>query len=268
MLKRDGHIHTPFCPHGTTDTLRQYAEEAIKKGFQSITFTEHAPLPPSFTDPTPQKDSAMAQASLERYINEISGLKKEYRGQLNIRTGLEVDYIAEYEDEIKSFLNTYGPFLDESILSVHFLRTSSSYLCLDYDEHTFKKLISECGSIEAVYELYYRSIYSSIVASLGAYKPKRVGHITLVKKFIRLFPYKMSDHIHRLASECLNAVKENGMELDFNTSGLRKTYAGDIYLEDWMIEAAKKKNIPLVFGSDAHQAGDVGYAYEKFTELR
>lgn len=114
----------------------------------------------------------MAQASLERYIHEISGLKKEYRGQFSIRTGLEVDYIAEFEDEITLFLDTYGPYLDDSILSVHFLRTDSSYLCLDYDEHTFKELISACGSIEAVYEQYYRSIYSSIVASLGVYKPK------------------------------------------------------------------------------------------------
>lgn len=114
----------------------------------------------------------MAQASLERYINEISRLKKEYRGQLTIRTGLEVDYIAEFEDEIKLFLDTYGPYLDDSILSVHFLRAGSSYLCLDYDEHTFKELISACGSIEAVYEQYYRSIYSSIVAFLGSNKPK------------------------------------------------------------------------------------------------
>lgn len=59
-----------------------------KKGFQSITFTEHAPLPPSFTDPTPQKDSAMAQASLERYINEISGLKKNIADSLTYGPGL------------------------------------------------------------------------------------------------------------------------------------------------------------------------------------
>ncbi|PJZ00232.1 MULTISPECIES: histidinol-phosphatase HisJ [Bacillus] len=266
MQKRDGHIHTPFCPHGSNDTLRQYAEEALKKGFQSITFTEHAPLPPSFADPTPLKDSAMAHDSLERYIDDISLLKKEYRGQIHIQTGLEVDYIAAFEDEITLLLDTYGPYLDDSILSVHFLRAGSSYLCLDYDEHTFKELISACGSIEAVYEKYYRSIYSSIVASLGSYKPKRVGHITLVQKFIKLFPYSMSKQIRGLVSQCLNAIGENGMALDFNTSGLRKTYAGGIYIEDWMINEAKQKKIPLVFGSDAHQAGDVGYAYETFVK--
>lgn len=128
------------------------------------------------------------------------------------------------------------------------MRTDSSYLCLDYDEHTFKELISACGSIEAVYEQYYRSIYSSIVASLGVYKPKRVGHITLVQKFIKLFPYSMSEHIRGLVSLCLNAIEENGMELDFNTSGLRKTYAGGIYIEDWMLNEAKQRRSRLCLG--------------------
>ncbi|MBJ7897350.1 histidinol-phosphatase HisJ [Bacillus atrophaeus] len=264
MLKRDGHIHTPFCPHGSKDAFTLYIEEAIKKGFQSITFTEHAPLPPSFNDPTPLQDSAMTHASLERYLNELSGLKKEYSGQIDILTGLEVDYISGYEHEIKSFLDTYGPSLDDSILSVHFLPAGSSFLCLDYDEHTFKELIAVYGSVENVYEQYYNEIYSSIVASIGPFKPRRIGHLTLVKKFAKLFPYEMSATVRKLVSRCLDAIKANGMELDFNTAGLRKTYAGEIYLEEWMIAAAKQKKIPLVYGSDAHQAQDIGYSYESY----
>ena len=44
-MKRDGHIHTPFCPHGTTDSFETYIEKAIANNFTEITFTEHAPLP-------------------------------------------------------------------------------------------------------------------------------------------------------------------------------------------------------------------------------
>lgn len=43
MEKRDAHIHTPFCPHGSKDALKQYVEKALERGFTSITFTEHAP---------------------------------------------------------------------------------------------------------------------------------------------------------------------------------------------------------------------------------
>lgn len=57
------------------------------------------------------------------------------------------------------------------------------------------------------------------------------------------------------------------MSLDFNTSGLRKTYARSIYLDPWMIDLAKQKKIPLIFGSDAHQAEDLGYAYDQFEDI-
>ncbi|MGE6628860.1 histidinol-phosphatase HisJ [Bacillus sp. NPDC077027] len=267
MLKQDAHIHTPFCPHGSADSFHIYIEQAIKKGFDSITFTEHAPLPPSFVDPTPDQDSAMKHSDIEAYINTLGQLKKEYKGQLIVKTGLEVDYIKAYEEETRAFLDCYGPALDDSILSVHFLPAFDSYICLDFDEHAFKQLIEIYGSIEQVYSLYFQEIHSSILSSLGTFKPKRIGHITLVQKFIQLFPYQMSSTLRDQVVLCLNETEKKGMSLDFNTSGLRKTYARSIYLDDWMIEIAKQKKIPLVFGSDAHQAEDVGYAYDQFEKI-
>ena len=46
--------------------------------------------------------------------------EKEYDGQISILTGLETDFITGYEEETAAFLNTYGPSLDDGILSVHF----------------------------------------------------------------------------------------------------------------------------------------------------
>lgn len=66
--------------------------------------------------------------------------------------GFEVDYIVEFEDEIKLFLDIYGLYLDDSILFVYFLCVGFFYLCFDYDEYIFKELILVCGSIEVVYE--------------------------------------------------------------------------------------------------------------------
>ncbi|QII50228.1 histidinol-phosphatase HisJ [Bacillus paralicheniformis] len=264
MLKRDGHVHSPFCPHGSKDEFRYYIEELCKKGFRSVSFTEHAPLPPSFTDPTPEKDSAMPISELDRYIERLTDLKEEYKGQLDVLIGLEVDYIRAFEHETKAFLDQYGTHLDDSILSVHFLPAGSSYICLDYDEKAFQQLIGCYGSTEQVYLAYYDEIYSSIVSPLGAFKPKRIGHITLAKKFVKLFPYTLSESVRKSVSSCLDEAAKRGFELDFNTSGLRKPYAGDVYMEEWMIKEAEQKNIPLVFGSDAHQAEDAGFGYEHF----
>lgn len=266
MKKQDGHIHTPFCPHGSSDPLKAYIEEAIKQGFESITFTEHAPLPEGFKDPVPQEDSAMPLSQIELYVKQIGEAKQEYKRQIEIKVGLEVDYINGFEKETTSFLDTYGPQIDDSILSVHFLPVNDGFLCMDYDDSTFAELVSIYETIENVYEAYYKQVYSSIITPLGRYKPIRIGHIALVKKFVERFPYTMSERIRNLVYSCLNEISAAGMELDFNTSGLRKKLAKTIYLEEWMIEAALQKKIPLIFGSDAHQASDIGHSYHKFSE--
>ncbi|RKJ34034.1 histidinol-phosphatase HisJ, partial [Butyricicoccus sp. 1XD8-22] len=96
-MKRDGHIHSPFCPHGTEDTFEQYIEKAIESGFTQITFTEHAPLPTNFKDPTPDKDSGMNPKHLKPYIEKLTELKEVYSKDISIHIGLEIDYIVGYE---------------------------------------------------------------------------------------------------------------------------------------------------------------------------
>ena len=79
MFKKDGHIHTHFCPHGTKDSFREYIEKAISLGFKEISFTEHAPLPDGFIDTTPTHDSAMSAEQLELYFAEIQSHKEKYK---------------------------------------------------------------------------------------------------------------------------------------------------------------------------------------------
>lgn len=86
-MKRDGHIHTPFCPHGSTDSIEKYVEKAITSGFKEITFTEHAPLPENFVDPTPDKDSGMNPAYLMDYFKQLQCAKEQYESQIKINIG-------------------------------------------------------------------------------------------------------------------------------------------------------------------------------------
>lgn len=136
-MKRDGHIHSPFCPHGSSDSFVQYIEKAISHHFTDITFTEHAPLPNNFVDPTPQKDSGMNPHDLMPYFEELQHLQKQYAQDIRIRIGLEVDYIQGFEQETRQFLDTYGHFLDDAILSVHFLQWQDSFVCIDFSPECF-----------------------------------------------------------------------------------------------------------------------------------
>lgn len=260
-MKRDGHIHTPFCPHGTADALERYVEKAIQHQFTDITFTEHAPLPANFIDPAPEKDSAMNPNQLSAYIETLYQLKERYKNDIRIHIGLEVDYIAGYEKETAAFLNDIGPALDDGILSVHFLEWKGEYVCIDYSEGEFMKFAEKVGSVEAVYDLYYDTVIKSIEADLGPYKPRRIGHPTLVHKF--QLAHKTSIDDTRRIKEVLDKMKEHGYELDVNSAGLSKKYCLEPYPPFPMIDYAKSIGLPLVFGSDAHSVKDLHQHYEK-----
>ena len=122
MRIKDGHVHTPYCPHGTDESVSAYIEKAIELGYKELTFTEHAPLPKGFIDPAPTRDSAMQKEQLYTYIEEIKRCKQKYETKITINIGLEVDYIEDWEQETTILLNEIGPYLDDSILSVHFLK--------------------------------------------------------------------------------------------------------------------------------------------------
>ncbi|MCD5323875.1 MULTISPECIES: histidinol-phosphatase HisJ [Pontibacillus] len=257
----DGHVHTPFCPHGTRDTLKHYIENAISKTYSSISFTEHAPLPPSFKDPVPTKDSGMDIKRIDDYITTLGDLKRTYEKDITIHIGLEVDYIEGYQKEITNFLNQYGPYLTDSILSVHFLLSGNEYVCLDYNPASFQTLVNETGGVDEVHRLYYKTLLRSIEADLGPYKPTRIGHMTLSNKFQSLFPTSTS--FAQETDAVLEKVKEKEYSLDVNTAGLRKPYCQTTYPPLPIVKKASQKGIKLIYGSDAHKAEDLGAGYDQ-----
>ncbi|MDX8047061.1 histidinol-phosphatase HisJ [Gracilibacillus sp. S3-1-1] len=260
----DYHVHTQFCPHGSDDTIEQYIETAIQKGLKEITFTEHAPLPSEFVDPTPDKDSAMAWEDVERYIAIIERCKKTYESQIKINLGFELDYIEGYEDAITSFLKTYGPYIDDAILSVHMLRTPDGrYVCIDFSDTEFAKIIRLFGSIEAVYDKYYQTVEKAIVADLGPYKPNRIGHLTLIHKYQR--KYAVDGSYTVTIERLLDLIVQRDLELDINTAGLYKADCLELYPPQSIINKALAKGIRWKPGSDSHSAETIARGFDQLT---
>lgn len=265
-LQGDFHVHSPFCPHGTTDPLKLYIENAIERGLTEISFTEHAPLPENFMDPTPQKDCGMSKKQTDAYIEAVQQLKLEYKNDITIHLGLEVDYIEGYEKETKELLNNYGEYLDDSILSVHLLLTSHDhYVCLDYSSDMFGEIIEQFGSVDLVYNKYYETIQQAILSDLGVYKPKRVGHLTLIEKFKKRYPAK--DNYEATIESILELIRTRDLALDINTAGLFKEECKTIYPPFSIIQKAKAKGIRLFPGSDSHSAETVGRAFDQLKNI-
>ncbi|MGJ7920411.1 histidinol-phosphatase HisJ [Neobacillus sp. LXY-4] len=265
MLK-DGHIHSPYCPHGTKDSFKEYVEKAITLGFKEISFTEHAPLPSGFIDTTPTQDSGMQMDELQSYFHDISIIQNEYHRHIKINCGLEVDYIEGYEVEIKDFLTSFGPQLDDAILSVHFLKHDNGYDCMDYSPEVFGQMVTIYGSIDALYKKYYDTLLKSVNADLGPFKPKRIGHITLAQKFKKRFPTESRFELE--VDNLLLAIKEKGYQLDYNGAGCAKPLCREPYPPLWIIKKAIALDIPLVYGSDAHQVKELAQGIDQMEIIK
>ncbi|WP_214710003.1 MULTISPECIES: histidinol-phosphatase HisJ [unclassified Exiguobacterium] len=258
-VTRDGHLHTPFCPHGSSDSLEAYVKRALNQGIKTLTFTEHAPLPDRFQDPTPEQDSAMALDLLPRYIEALQTLKRSYP-ELDLRIGLEIDYLPGYESETLALLEPYADVLDEAILSQHFLLVDDELLPIDFSAETFDVLVKRVGSFEAVMKQYYKALAAGLAFPWERLKVDRIGHIDLPIKYQHNYTWDRSN-VQDEQTRLLQTIATRGFGLDLNTAGLRKPECGQPYAIDVASEAAAL-GIPFVLGSDAHIAFDVGAGFE------
>lgn len=264
LPRRDGHTHTEFCPHGSREATEQFIERAIALGFESYSLTEHPPLPRDFFDPTPDQSCGMRREELEPYLIHAQELKKRYVDRIEIRVGLEVDYIPGYEPDVREMLNTHGAELDDALLSVHFLEGRGGWRCVDFSPEDFQEgLIEPYGSVEAVHQAYWTVVKQAIEADLGPYKPRRMSHLSLVHKFQLKYPLKNPQHFRAQVSEILDTIQERGMELDLDAAGLFKPDCREIYPAPWILAEAVKRRIPIVYGSDTHSVKGVGQGFDE-----
>lgn len=256
---RDGHIHSHYCPHGTKDEFEKYIENALKRGLKEISFTEHLPLPHGCMKQEEIDISAPSEEVMLDYFNEINLYKEKYKGKIKINAGVEVDYLEGLEDKTKEMLDKYGEYIEDSILSVHFFNIDDKYYCMDASKSGFGLLIDMLGDIDKVYDKFYETLLKSINSDLGKYKPKRIGHPTLIRIFNLEYPHEYKNT--ELMETVVKAIKEKDYEIDYNSSGLRKPYCKEKYPSGKFMELVKKYNIRMVNGSDSHAAEDVGKGF-------
>lgn len=258
---RDGHIHSPYCPHGTNDTFEMYVEKAIEKGLEEISFTEHMPFPLYFMEDKKFLDECVAsKENMKKYFEDVKKLKEKYKDKIKINIGAEVDFLDGYEEETKKILNEFGTNLEDGLLSVHFIKIGDKFTDIDGKEG-FERAIKALGNTEKVYDKYYETLLKAIKSDLGEFKPRRIGHPNLIRIFNKLYPLEYKNK--ELLEEIVKELKKRDYEVDVNTAGLRKLYCGEIYVSDILKELIEKYEIKKVYGSDSHTASDVGRDFDQ-----
>lgn len=274
-MKRDGHTHTHFCLHGSGEEAEGFVIRAIELGFTMYSLTEHLPYPPKMLDklPYPKEwlDSIRIRGDdFDAYLREMEKLKKKYRGRIQLLVGAEIDFLPEDLDYTRAMLKEYGPYLDDSLLSVHFLKGRGGWRCVDHSPADFREgLLQYYNGYEQVQLAYYRAHKEALECDLGPYKPKRIAHFSLCNKFQCCFnpERKVAEEVKKEVIALLDYMSQHGYSLDVNAAGLYKEYCREIYPSFWVIALAAQRDIPLVYGSDAHAISEVGRSYEVYENL-
>lgn len=275
MIKKDGHTHTRFSHHGSTEQLDEYIEHAIKLGFTEYVVTEHAPLPQKFLEtfvgPDDARDnSAMAADELLLYKSEVERIQVKYGDQITIKAGFEIDYLKNYESDIRRFLKEQASWIDEIVLSVHFLPNNDGIIApIDYDPETLSAYFSdERQNPQVLFQRYYDAVMQSVNFDTGLKIPVRVGHITLIRKYQKLLQLPPFDEaIKQQITELLQKIKQKNYQLDFNAAGFSKPYNGESYPTFDIAEQAVKMGIKLIYGSDAHNVDALGLYFDEMNHF-
>lgn len=110
------HTHTKRCNHAIGED-REYVENAIQGGLETLGFADHAPY--VFPYPDYYSTFRMRTDELHNYAESVRALQKEYAKDIRILLGFELEYYPDLHAEEMKFLSQVKP--DYLIMGQHFM---------------------------------------------------------------------------------------------------------------------------------------------------
>lgn len=243
-MPADYHTHTPLCKHAAGEP-EEYVEAAILAGVSEYGISDHAPMTPE-----PFDDWRMELAELDLYLAWIERAKVHAGERLNIRMGLECDWLPGCEQWTKK-LKAMADW-DYLIGSVHYLGSD-----FDFDNPKWLGKWAEVD-IEEIWTRYWQAY--SAMADSGLFTI--LGHPDLIKKF----SYRPEGDLSRFYEPVIDTIAASGSLIELNTAGWYKPCA-EQYPNVEFLELANQAGIGLLISSDAHAPGEVGRDFQKAIQI-
>lgn len=244
------HSHTHFCDG--KGKVKEYIQAAIEKGMPVYGISSHNPLPN-------RADWGMHEQDFENYLNEISAVKEEVGDQIEILSGLEVDYFP-FIDKPLHWIDR----LDYWIGSVHFIDKFDDGKDWEIDGSTavFKKGFEEIfySDIRAVVQRYY-DLTIEMIEKWGS---PILGHLDKIKIHNRKQHFFNERDLWYLekVEEVLEAAKRNNTIIEVNTRGLYKGITEEPYPSYTILEMIRERHIPIMLNSDSHHVREMDGEFE------
>lgn len=236
-VRSSAHVHTEFC-HG--DVAAHVCEAAYEKGFISLGFTSHAPMPYGYG-----QRAAEPQSWKTAYLQELNRLRQVWAGRIKIYRAIERDDCAT--------LSPHG--FDYFIGSVHDLPTSDGgHVSVDGKSEPLRAYIEqECGCNGLALARRY---FAAITAYNHAMRPPITGHFDLIRKNNPILHFLDEDSpaYQRLALDALDTLRGSGTLLELNTGGIARGYLPTPYPAPFILKAWREWGGEVILNSDCHDA--------------
>lgn len=267
------HTHSHYCDG--KGALREYVEYALAHDFKALGFSGHAPVP------FPNKFS-IDQAHYQDYCNEVRSLQQEYAGRIDIKLGLEIDYIPGVLEDFSDLIASGG--LQYTIGSVHLIPHPDRTEALRHmergvarpqaDDRRGMDIANELWFIDGPRQETYdeglqRIFHGDIRAGVKAFfyqnnamiernRPTIVGHFDKIVMHNKGRYFQYEEHWFRdLLYETVQLIRETGCMAEINTRGLYKGRHDDFYPAKETLRHMNTLGIPVIVGTDAHEPANL-----------
>ena len=218
------HVHTQRCGHAENIGDEVYIKRAVELGAESIYFTDHAPFP---GDPFRNR---MKYEQLTEYISTLNSLRNQYQGIIDLRIGLEIEYLPSfraYYDELKGMED-----IELLVLGQHHSELESGFYTFEKEDKSDEwKYLME-GQI-----LGAESEYFDIIAH-----PDR-----LFKREKR-----WSDEMSKMSMDFIDVVIKKSLPIEKNLASMQ--HKRQYWEEFWELVS---DSVNVVTGCDAHAVDEI-----------
>ena len=237
------HTHCTWCDGANTPEEMILA--AIEAGYSTLGFSSHAMLP---GDPLPWP---LTKEKIVPYAAEIRSLAKKYAGKIEVKCGVEADYVEGVSSPDRSVYECISP--DYIIGSVHFVPGPNGGLA-NVDK-------SPSSLIEDIENIFAGDVKAYLKAYFAAQRKMAleldfdiIGHPDLCRKFnsrLGYFDESAPWYLEELRL-CADAFAQSGKIVEINTGGITRGWMDEAYPSPCFRALLKERNVPMIQSLDAH----------------
>lgn len=246
MKFADFHTHTHFSDG--RGSIREMTEAALAKGMYAIGFSDHAPMPhePKYPD---------RQSWIDDVADNVTLLKKEYEGRIEILAGIELDVNTDLD------LSR----LDYIIEGNHFIKAGDEFCPTDWSADHIRQAADKHfgGDIFGFFRKYYEEMCTA-----GDRGPAIIGHFDVVAKFNEgecMFSESDPRYLDAALS-CVEVLAKKDVIFEVNTGAIFRGYRTNPYPAIPILRRMRELGCPVILGGDCHRTDALCHNFDEALE--